>query len=582
MHSDIDWMNASYDCRLVAASRGAADRIGAAWPARSASWLRLAAAALVASALMAFSAFAEPVRTQGGLIDGVVEDGVTVFKGVPFAAPPVGDLRWRAPEPPATWEGVRRCDSFSPICMQRGMYPEDSPPEPTSEDCLYLNIWVPDGAQESALPVMVWIPGGGLQNGSASTPLYWGDELARRGVIVVTVNYRLGALGFLAHPELTAESPYKGSGNYGLLDQIAALAWVKRNIEAFGGDPDNLTVFGQSSGSISISALTTSPLARGLFRRAIGQSGGLFEPLEAAPEFELAGAEQVGGAFSARVGANSLQALRALPAEAIVAARFNPQPNIDGHVLTETPYSAYAHGRAHDIDILVGSNEQEGLYFIAGRTITAANFKDELSRDFPSFIVSLAGPKTPTDDAAAKAAFVEFEGGMRFGWNMRAWARLNERNGGGSTWFYRFAHTLPAKEGASHGADMAYVFGHLDLLGDAPSSDDQALAATMGEYWTNFARTGDPNGEGLPVWPKFAAADGRALILKPEIAVGALSDSAQLDSIDRLYSGVRIAFAYGYYILGAVGLLLLLVIWRIAAAIFRRPAAGARIRRSQS
>ncbi|MBL8519881.1 MAG: carboxylesterase family protein, partial [Betaproteobacteria bacterium] len=244
-----------------------------------ACWFRFCIArarAIAALSLLALSpvAFGATVRIESGVIEGVQENGLDVFKGVPFAAPPVGPLRWRPPATVAAWQGARAADRFSPICMQRGAYPEHAPPEPMSEDCLYLNLWVPAGAADRKLPVMVWIHGGGLVNGSASTPLYAGDALARRNVIVVTFNYRLGALGFLAHPDLTRESAHGASGNYGLLDQLAALHWVQRNIAAFGGDPGNVTVFGQSSGAISISTLVVSPLARGLFRRAIGQSGG--------------------------------------------------------------------------------------------------------------------------------------------------------------------------------------------------------------------------------------------------------------------------------------------------------------------
>ncbi len=507
--------------------------------------------------------------TDGGPVEGVEENGARVFKGVPFAAPPVGQLRWRAPEPSPPWRGVRSAERFSPVCMQEGAYPEDSPPEPMSEDCLYLNVWVPAAAREERLPVMVWIYGGGLMNGSASTPLYAGDALSRRDVIVVTANYRLGAFGFLAHPDLTSESAQKASGNYGLLDQLAALGWVKRNIAAFGGDPDNVTVFGQSSGSISISALIASPLARGLFQRAIGQSGGLFEPLDAAPEFKLEGAEQVGRTFAERLGAPSLEALRALPASKIVAQRFRPQPNIDGYVLNETPYDAFANGRQNDVDILIGSNEGEGLYFASGRTIGADNLSDELKRDFPPFVVSLIGPKAPADDDAARAAFLAFEGDMRFGWNMWAWARLHAAAGNRKTFLYRFSHTPPGEEGATHGAEMPYVFDHLDLKPLAWTETDRRLAQTMASYWTNFAKTGDPNGAGLPEWPAFTQSRESALIIDDEIRAGAVPNEANLAAIDRLYWTVRVALKYGYVIAGVAGLLVAALLWRIAAVVLR-------------
>lgn len=519
-----------------------------------------------ASGPAAATATAGPIVTQEGLVEGVEEDGVRVFKGIPFAAPPVGDLRWRAPAPPAPWPGVLKADRFSPICVQRGAYPEDSPPESMSEDCLTLNIWAPSDASNAPLPVMVWIYGGGLRNGSASTPLYAGDGLARRGVIVVTVNYRLGVLGFLAHPELTAESRDNASGNYGLLDQIAALAWVNRNIAAFGGDPDNVTVFGQSSGSISISALIASPLARGLFHRAIGQSGGLFEPLEASPEFKLKGAEEYGLRVAERLGAASLRELRALPADVLAEARFGPQPNIDGYVLLDTPYAAYQSGAQNSVDVLIGSNAEEGLYFQSGREIRADNLTEVLNQDFPSFIVSLIGPKAQADDAAARAAFVAFEGDMRFGWNMWAWARLQAGSGKGDAYFYRFGYKPPGAEGATHGAELPFVFDHLPA-GSAPA--DQAVADLMAAYWTNFAKTGDPNGAGLPAWPKYSLRDGEALLIGEATRAGAIPGEDGLKAIDALYRAVRLLMEYGIFILGAVAAGVVLLLWKLISMIAR-------------
>ena len=528
------------------------------------------AAAIVALALFSFPALASPVATQSGPVEGVAGDSVIAYKGLPYAAAPIGALRWRAPEPPQSWDDVRRADRLAPACPQIGSYPEDSPAEPMSEDCLYLNLYVPEGARADAkLPVMVWIYGGGLQNGSGSNPLYDGAALARRGVIVVTFNYRLGALGFLAHADLSAETPRKISGNYGHLDQIAALQWVQDNIAAFGGDADNVTVFGQSSGSISISALCASPLAKGLFRRAIGESGGLFEPLDAAPEFKLAGAEEVGAAFAARLGAASLDALRAASVNEILKARFYPQANIDGYFLDKTPYETFARGEDCGADILVGSNQDEGLYFIAGRDVTAATLTDELNRDFPSFIVSLIGPMKADSDAAARDAFIRFESDMRFAWNMRSWAQLNAKDGVRRTYFYRFAHTPPGEEGASHGAEMRYVFDHLDLEAREWTEEDRALAQMIPAYWTNFAKTGDPNGAGLPEWPSFAAPGEQALLIGDEIRAGTIADTQTLDAIDRLYATVRFLLKYGYFIAGGLALMLFLLLANLATSLAR-------------
>ncbi len=522
--------------------------------------------------VVAATAVAAPVRTESGLVDGVTDGEVLVWKGIPFAAPPVGDLRWRAPQAAHAWSGVRLADTFSPICMQRGTYPEDAPVEPMSEDCLYLNVWAPRDATNGAKwPVMVWIYGGGLSNGTASTPLYAGDVLARQGVIVVTANHRLGALGFLSHPALTRESAHQASGNYGLSDQMAALGWVRRNVAAFGGDPDNVTVFGQSSGSISISVLCASPLARGLFRRAIGQSGGLFEPLALAPEFALAGAEQEGVAFAARVGATTIAALRGLPASEIVAARFAPHAVIDGHVLEEGPYDALAAGRGADVDLLVGSNAQEGLSFQNQRLVTSANLQALLGEDFPPLLVSLAGPRAPADDGSAKAAYLAFETNLRFAWDMREWARLHAAAGGGRTYLYRFGHAPPSSAGAHHGAEMAYVFGH--ALGSPWTDDDRQLAEALRAYWTRFAETGDPNGADLPVWPAFTTTNEQALLIDGELRAGAIPNATELDAIGRVYATARFLVAHraalGAAVI-AIVVALLYASWRRVRLRFRR------------
>ena len=271
------------------------------------------ACVLAAAANLATAGVAQQVMTESGTISGVSAIGLSVYKGVPFAAPPVGDLRWRPPMPAAPWIGTRKADAFAPACMQVGVSMPGETPPVVSEDCLYLNIWTPAKTAHEHLPVIVWIYGGGYINGSASMPLYWGDRLARKGVIVVTIAYRLGPLGFLALPELTRESLHHSSGNYGLMDQIAALEWMQRNIATFGGDPKNVTIAGQSSGSISVSILMASPLARGLFHRAIGESGGLFEPLQLGPKFLLANAEHDGEKYAVSLGAPSPKELRRLP-----------------------------------------------------------------------------------------------------------------------------------------------------------------------------------------------------------------------------------------------------------------------------
>jgi para-nitrobenzyl esterase len=528
-----------------------------------------AAAATPAAAASAPAALPAPiVQTDLGSVQGILDGSTLVFRGIPYAAPPVGRLRWRDPQPPTPWSGVRRADAFSAICMQHGMYPPEAPPEPMSEDCLYLNIWVPAGAHSAPLPVMVWIYGGGLQNGSGSTPLYAGDVLAAKGVVVVTFNYRLDVLGFLALPELARESSRHTSGNYGLIDQIAALRWVQRNIAAFGGDPHEVTVFGQSSGSISISMLTASPLARGLFQHAIGESGGLFEPAEIAPDFAPAGAEQEGKQFAASLGASSLDALRALPAAQLLQHSFFPHAIIDGHFLTHSPYDVYRSHAENPVSLLIGSNADEGQLFLVGRRIGVPNYAQELGRDFPSFIVRLLAPPSGSSDAEARAAAAGFEGNMRFRWDMWTWARLaaaeNEQ-----VFLYQFSRAPPFSPGtryvglgATHGMEMPYVFGHLTSDAAAWTATDHQLADAISTYWTNFAKTGDPNSAQVPYWPSFNRT-GELMNLGETIHPAPVPDPRSLRALGRTYAAAKFVMAHTI----AVGVAALSLLLALAALI---------------
>jgi len=533
---------------------------------------------LLAAALAAFAApaFAEPVPTESGMVEGAQDGAIRVFKGIPYAAAPVGERRWRAPEPAPAWQDVRQADAFSAICPQIGAYPQDAPPEPQSEDCLTLNVWTPAATPAAKRPVMVWIYGGGLANGSGSTPLYAGDRLAQRGVVVVTFNYRLGALGFLAHPELNKESKHGGSGNYGLLDQIAALNWVRRNIAAFGGDPGQVTIFGQSSGAMSVSMLIASPLAKGLFRRAIAQSGGVFEPVAVDPLFTPDGAAQAGERFAARAGAKTLADLRRLTVDDILKARFHPQFNIDGHALPKAPYDAYAASAHNDVDVLIGTNADEGAYFLTQTKVTVANLHDVLGQEFPSWLVSVVGAEPGTTDAQARASAEAFNGDMRFRWNMWAWARLAAR-GRNRVFFYQFSRTPPFRpgdlyfgQGATHGVEMPYVFDHLDQQKVAWSAKDRDLAALIPAYWTNFAKTGDPNGQGLPRWPGVRAAPGQAMNLAGTTGPIAIPHEDRLQRIDAVYATARFVANNLYAVIGAAMALVVLLLTLLVRAIRRR------------
>jgi para-nitrobenzyl esterase len=511
------------------------------------------ASVVIAALQLATVVVAQQVTTESGAISGVSENGVTVYKGVPFAAPPVGDLRWRGPVPVARWTGTRRADSFAPACMQTGVSMPGETPPAVSEDCLYLNIWTPADAKTETrpapdlVPVIVWIYGGGYINGSASMPLYWGDRLAHKGVIVVTIAYRLGPLGFLALPELTRESPHHSSGNYGLMDQIAALEWIQRNIAAFGGDPKNVTIAGQSSGAISVSILMASPRAKGLFQRAIGESGGLFEPLQLAPKYLLANAERDGEQYTASLGTSSLQELRRIPAGQLTGnAGGIVHPVIDPYVLPVSPYEAFTSGQQNDVPLLIGSNADEARSLVDVTQVKAATFDSDIERNFGALPPPLVAAYPHTTDEQAKQARLDLERDLRFGWDMWAWARLQAGTGHSSVYYYSFTERppFPAESvyegwGASHFAELWYVFDHLDQEPWRWSTGDQKLAEEISNYWIDFAKSGNPNGVGLSSWPAFTNTDSKVLYLGDPIAAGGVANINSLTVFDAVYTAVR-------------------------------------------
>lgn len=497
--------------------------------------------------LIAAATWAKPALIESGAVEGSVQDGLAVYLGIPFAAPPVGDLRWREPQRVARWEGTRRATSFAPACMQTGVSMPGEKPPVTSEDCLYLNVWTPAHAASERLPVLVWIHGGGYVNGSASMPLYWGDRLAKRGVVVVTIAYRLGPLGFLAHSDLTAESARRSSGNYGLLDQIAALEWIRRNIAAFGGDPQRVTIAGQSSGAMSVSMLMASPRARGLFHRAIGQSGGLFEPLQIAPSYLLANAERDGKAYVSSVGADSIAALRKLPAADLLGGKAGSvsHPVIEPSVLPVAPYDAFSSRIHSDVPVLIGFNAEEARAFVDVSSVKAASFATDIERRFGALPPPLIGAYPHQTAAQARQARLDLERDLRFGWDMWAWARLQVQPGRSRVYFYYFKQQPPFPQGsvhegwgASHFAELWYMFDHLDQDAWRWSATDRQLARQMSGYWTNFAKNGDPNGEGLPRWPAFDG-DATVLHLGDSVVVGRLPNQDSLQVFDAVYDSLR-------------------------------------------
>jgi para-nitrobenzyl esterase len=527
-----------------------------------ASWL----VALVVTWLLASAAIAdEVVRVESGPIRGarVGEEGkVRAFKGIPFAAAPVGNLRWKPPQPPATWQEVRDCTRFGPVCPQLP-YPSGSvyaqPPQPQSEDCLFLNIWTAAERADEKRPVMVWIHGGALTRGSGSLGVYDGTSLARKGVVLVTINYRLGPLGYFAHPALSREDAHGSSGNYGVLDQIAALAWVQRNIEAFGGDPARVTIFGESAGSWSVCSLVATPLAKGLFHGAIGQSGGCFMPMAALNRDRgpLPSAEKLGAGLAARLECDkaddSLAALRAKDVDTILAtaakdpAQARTRANIDGWVFPQDIQAIYASGQQHHVPVIVGSNADEGTSLAAAGVpknrealVEAATAKYGPLTDRFFKIYPVAGESDVRD------AFLHGFRDEWFTWEMRTWARLAER-AGDQAYLYYFSHVPPrpdaAQYGAYHAAEIVYVFDNLHLMPWTFSASDRALAAAMSHYWVHFATTGNPNGGSLTPWPLYSASSGACLEFGESIGERGNLLSAECDFYDDYVSGKRAALS---------------------------------------
>lgn len=486
--------------------------------------------ALVATLALSSAVFAQtpaPVRTQAGLVQGTVENGLTVYKGIPFAAPPVGDLRWRAPRPADKWTGVKVADKFAPACIQNQVMNKALGLEevPTSEDCLYLNVWTAAKSPNDHLAVMVWIYGGGFSIGATSLKQYDGANLAKKGVVLVSASYRLGELGFLAHPELTAEQAGH-SGNYGLLDQIAALQWVKRNIAAFGGDPRRVTIFGESAGGISVSMLAASPLAKGLFQGAISESGGSFGPPRFANEAgenvpPLSVAEQNGKQFLSKLGVSSVADARKIPAEDIL--KKSPPglggawPDFDGYVLPGDQYKLYEAGHYNDTPILVGSNSDEGALFVANTTAEA--YVKSVRDGYGEYADKILAAYPGATDAEALRSDRDLFRDSAFAWNTWTWARLESRTSKGKIFVYYFSHRPPYADtpqtkgwGAAHAGELGFVFGQF-TPGMNPTADDRSLSDQVESYWTNFAKTGDPNGSGLPQWPAFTDANQKVMNL---------------------------------------------------------------------
>jgi para-nitrobenzyl esterase len=494
---------------------------------------------VVATFVIAASIFAraapDTVTVEGGQLRGATTDGVRVFKGIPFAAPPLGALRWKPPQPVVAWSGVKTADTFGAQCMQQP-YPAGSPyasaPQPMSEDCLYLNVWTAANAGDKR-PVMVWIHGGAWTRGSGSTPTYDGAVLAKKGVVVVTMNYRLGVFGFLAHPELAKESPNRASGNYAILDHLAALNWVQKNIAAFGGDPSRVTIFGESAGSWSVNVVQATPLAKGLFHRAIGESGGQF-----AGTATRADAEKRGGGVATAVGARALADLRNVPADKLLAVdTFRSGVNVDGYVLPEDVRTIFARGKQNSAPVLVGSNANEmtTLSDVATFPDTMLEFHRQMAVRFPGFTPQFEAAYPVKSEGEIPAALLAVGRDQTFTVEMRTWARMVAA-AGQKAFLYQFTHVPPSPNaktwGAYHASEIPYVFGTLRNRSWPFTQTDFKLSQEMASYWTNFAIAGDPNGKGLPAWAPYDLADEPYLDLGDRIQARHHLLKTQLDFLD--------------------------------------------------
>ena len=480
--------------------------------------------ALASSPLFASEA-APMAVVAGGRLSGIHDSatGLNTFKGIPYAAPPVGPLRWKPPQPAATWRSVRKADHFGPRCMQRPIFSDMVfRSDGMSEDCLYLNVWTPTGTPGKKLPVLVYFYGGGFIGGDGSESRYDGAALAQRGIVTVTVNYRLDVFGFLASPALAAESPQHAAGNYGLLDQHAALEWVRRNIAAFGGDPDQVTIGGESAGSMSVSAQMASPLSKGLMRRAIGESGAMLGNLNPTP---LDQAMREGEAFQRRAGASSLKELRAMNAQALLDAAGQEgvpefRPDVDGYFFPRPPKDIYTAGAQAHVPLLLGANSQEGSYvnlLEKDQAPTPANYRAAVQKIFGEHAAEALKLYPGDTEDQVKTSGTALAGDRFIAFSTWAWMRLHRQTGKAPVYYYYFTQARPAKRdgsagpdaGAVHSGDIEYALGNLP--GNtvyAWTDTDRRVSELMQGYWAQFIKTGDPNGPGLPRWPAAADTEG--------------------------------------------------------------------------
>jgi len=503
-------------------------------------------AALLAMGITSFKTSANDlgvVKTEAGLVSGTIKDDVHIFKGIPFAAPPVGDLRWKAPQPVQQWSGVKVCDKFSASPMQASpapfsMWTEEFliPKEPISEDCLYLNVWTGAKSSKEKRAVLVWIYGGGFQSGGSACPIYDGEAMARKGIVFVSINYRVGVFGFFAHPGLTKESGNNSSGNYGILDQIAALKWIQKNIDAFGGDPKNVTIAGQSAGSMSVNCLVASPLAKNLFQKAIAESGASFSNGNA----NLQKAEEDGTSIMRSLNASSIADLRAMSAEELMKkAQGFRGPVIDGYVLPDAIVNIFNRGKENKVSLLTGWNEDEGLMF--GPPKKAEDFKKDAEKNYGTDAQTFLQYYPAGTDEEALTSQLKLSRDQIFGAQNYAWANVQSSHGS-KVYVYRFTRKVPAtgeyvKYGAFHTGEVPYAYDNLKFVNRPWEQVDHDLANIMSSYWANFVKTGDPNGKGLPLWDAYNTTDKKIMELGVQSQTKTIPDAASLDFLYKKMSG---------------------------------------------
>jgi len=533
------------------------------------AWTALAAAVVVTTAYVN-AVVPEQVRIDPGMVAGTAsgQPTVRVFKGIPFAAPPLGENRWKAPQPVAKWDGVRKADAFGAPCAAgapggrgggggRGAAapgaaaqapaPVAAPREPArAEDCLYLNVWTSANSPSDKRPVMVWIYGGGFTGGSGGLAWYDGENLAAKGPVIVTFNYRLGSLGFFAHPELAKESGHNASGNYGMMDAIAALQWVKKNISAFGGDPGNVTIAGESAGAIMVGALLGSPQAKGLYHRAIAESGG-WMGLTMGRMASGQTAQANGAKTMDALGVKTIAELRAKPMNELTGLSAGGLI-IDGYLIPEDVSLTFMNGKQHSVDVLTGSNKDEANFGVCGggggrgggAPLTAETFKANAQRKFGEAADEYVKLYSVTSDAEAQPA-AHVACADEINWNMRQWAVAQAKAGKKAyTYFFTRIPTLnggPSPNGATHTAEISYAWNNPKGQATQTWNDvDIKLADTMSSYWVNFITKGDPNGNGLPRWPEYKdLTNGRVMVLGDTVQAESSAPTAKLSFYQAAY-----------------------------------------------